>query len=169
MTPTLTPTLIEWHVIEVDIQFNPDRIVSSTMPSHCLVQWVSAYHGLHKSEELYAVLNRMHFVEGRALNDLNLLASACDEIGLDGAAAKAFLETDGGRDSVKKMTQRVAQLGIHSIPTLVIAGRHLVSGAERAETFVRLFRDIEESMLATGEAIPHETAIALDYQLNATL
>ena len=59
--------------------FNEERVVSNTMPSHCLVQWVSAKYGLAKAEELYAVLNQKHFVQGQRLNDAAMLATACNE------------------------------------------------------------------------------------------
>lgn len=153
---------------EVGIVFNEQRVVSNTMASHCLVQWVSAEHGLNKAEELYSVLNRIHFIEGTKLNAPATLAAACEEIGINGESAMAFLTSQSGKETVLKMTEKVHSLGIHSIPTFIVAGEHLVSGAERSEAFIRLFRDLEERMLSGGE-IPSETVVAVNYSMSPTL
>eukprot|EP01051_Picozoa_sp_SAG22_P024133 SAG22_NODE_6552_length_840_cov_1.109312_1_plen_101_part_01 len=47
---------------EVGIQhFNLDRIASSTVSSHRLVQWITKTLGVNKAEQMYAELNSRHF------------------------------------------------------------------------------------------------------------
>ena len=53
------------------------RRQSSTLRSHRLVHYVAKRHGWEKCEELYAVLNRRHFIEAGILNDLDLLLDSC--------------------------------------------------------------------------------------------
>ena len=51
--------------LEVGIEhFNLDRVASSTMLSHRLVQWVTKTEGINKAEQLYNILNERHFVIG---------------------------------------------------------------------------------------------------------
>jgi hypothetical protein len=64
----------------VGIEFHPARMGSSTLDSHRVVRWASRQD---KSEELYSVLNHQHFILGKKLNDREMLADACQEVGLD--------------------------------------------------------------------------------------
>ena len=116
------------------------------------------------AEALYAVLNRRHFQEAGALNDVELLLSAVEEMGdaygLTRADAEAFLlqGQGGGEDSsggdegggseaaaaaaevaseavVLAAVERVHdELGVDSIPTLVVdGGRFVLPGVASAE------------------------------------
>ena len=118
------------------------------------------------AEALYAVLNRRHFQEAGALNDVELLLSAVEEMGdaygLTRADAEAFLlqGQGGGGDSsggdegggseaaaaaaaaevaseagVLAAVERVHdELGVDSIPTLVVdGGRFVLPGVASAE------------------------------------
>lgn len=49
------------------------------MASHRIVQWVTKTKGSTSAERLYDLLNKRHFVEGRKLNDSNMLADAARE------------------------------------------------------------------------------------------
>jgi len=144
---------------EVGISFNEERVVSATLPSHRLVQYVAREHGLTKSEELYAILNQRHFVEGKKLNDFDMLATSCEEIGLIRQTILHYLVSDEDCDEVEAMVEAVHSMGINSIPSFIIASEHLVSGAERSETFVEIFRALEAKVLA-GKSLPSKPAIA---------
>ena len=112
------------------------RIQSSTMNSHRLVLYVSQMHGLDKCEELYDELNKRHFTQAGILNDRNLLIDALSVLQLsqeETTAAVTFLDSDRGINKVLEMTSRVDSLGIHSIPTLIVDGQYMISGAERSD------------------------------------
>lgn len=130
--------------------FNEQRVVSNTVRSHRLVQWVARVHGLDKSEALYTVLNRRHFIEGAKLNDAAMLAAAAGEAGVDEQAAFAFLGTHEGRDDILDTVAKVHAAGIHSIPTFIIDGRTVLQGAQPASEFVAVFRDIERQPRPAG-------------------
>ena len=79
------------------------RRQSSTLRSHRLVHYVAKRHGWEKCEELYAVLNRRHFIEAGILNDLDLLLDSCEEIGLDRAICEKFLVSDEYKEDVLRL------------------------------------------------------------------
>ena len=123
------------------------RVQSSTLNSHRLVLYVAKTFGLEKSEEFYAVLNRRHFIEAGVLNDPELLKGALEEVGVaSGAgleAALEFLNSDRGTRQVLQMYDFVTeQMGIHSIPTLVVDGKYIVSGASHSDEIVQVLERV---------------------------
>jgi len=68
---------------EVGIQHcNLDRIASSTVASHRLVQWVTKTLGVNKAEQMYADLNSRHFEDGQKLNDKTMLTEVAANVGM---------------------------------------------------------------------------------------
>lgn len=113
-------------------------------------------------EALYSSLNRRHFQEAGILNDLSLLLDAVAEVGpehgLNVGEAEAFLQ---GHDAAGSRSAAVAaaaaaaaseaevlaavervhdELGVHSIPTLLIdGGRVLLGGVASMEARSEVF------------------------------
>jgi predicted DsbA family dithiol-disulfide isomerase len=141
--------------------FNLDRLASSTMSSHRLIQYLGRTYGLAVSEAVYDRLNVYYFVEGHSLNDKPRLAgTVCSLLGeLLGDTAPSqrrildFLNGDEGREQVMHAIHALNQLGIHSIPKFIIEGTTVVDGAARSDAFVRVFRDIEARGRTRGTAI----------------
>lgn len=127
------------------------RIQSSTLNSQRLVFYVARNHGLEMSEALYAVLNRRHFTEAGVLNDRSLLVEALEEIGLTMESgldkAIAFLDSGRGTDAILGMYETVTdKMGIHSIPTLIVDGTYVISGAQRSDQILQVL----EKVMAEG-------------------
>lgn len=124
--------------------FNQDNLdkrkQSSTLRSHRLVYFVAKKYSFDKSEALYAVLNRKHFIEGGILNDMNLLLDSVDEVGLNREECEQFLKSDVGVDSVLRTVDEVQKLGIHSIPTLVVDGQYTVGGTAPIEEIFEVLK-----------------------------
>ena len=126
--------------------FNLDRLASSTQASHRVVQFVAKRHGLPEAEELHDALNRAHFIDGRALNDAEMLASlASRHAGADAREVRSLLASDDGRAEIEACQELLRRYGISSIPKFVVNGTHLIDGAAPAEDHVALFRAIERA------------------------
>ena len=50
-------------------KFNLDRLASSTLKSHRLIQWITKNRGCEVAEAVYNDLNHRNFVDGEKLND----------------------------------------------------------------------------------------------------
>ena len=124
---------------EVGIQhFNLDRIASSTVASHRLVQWVTKTLGVNKAEEMYAELNSRHFEDGQKLNDKGMLTSVAANVGADPDEARRFLDSDQGLSEIRAAQRQLRDLGVSGIPTLILGGKwQLPSGAIGSEMLVQ--------------------------------
>ena len=112
------------------------RIQSSTLNSHKLVLFTTQKHGSAVAESLYDQLNTRHFLQGGVLNDKTLLQESVAALGLGQehtAELLAFVADDEwGKEETLYLYEQTQRLGIDSIPTLVIDGQYLVSGAAGA-------------------------------------
>jgi len=135
-------------------RFNLDRLASNTFQSHVLVQWVAKTAGLAASEALYDKLNVAHFVEGRKLNDREMLVQLAGEVdGVDKEEARAYLDSGAGAEDVERMYAKVTSMGIHSIPTFVFdGGRFHLSGAAHTRDIEQVLREIEAEAAEASEA-----------------
>jgi predicted DsbA family dithiol-disulfide isomerase len=111
---------------KVGIEFHPARMGSSTLLSHRVVRWASRQD---KSEELYAALNHQHFILGKKLNDRDMLAEACESVGLDKLKALEYMATKEDAAEIIADIEKIHDMGIHSIPTFIINDKYKVDGA----------------------------------------
>ena len=116
------------------------RQQSSTLRAHRLVLWIDEKRGWQAAEEAYKALGHEHFVEGQMLNDMAVLRGAASAAGVDADEAEAYLRSPAGEDEVLTRVDHAHSLGIHSIPTLIVDGELLVSGAADAEEVLSTLR-----------------------------
>jgi hypothetical protein len=114
---------------------------------------VSALTDLAKSRNTHLQLRpRYYFVEGHSLNDRPLLAKTVSQELTNLLQDKAptevelldFLNGSEGRKEIIAALNQLQILGVHSIPKFIIGGSLLVDGAAHSNTFVKIFREIEQ-------------------------
>ena len=109
---------------------------------------------------------RYYFVEGHALNDRPLLAKVAAEniaetlnktgnsdIPLAEDEILTFLNGSEGRREIENAIKALKELGVHGIPKFIVEGSSVVDGAATSDTFVRIFREIEERGEVAGGPI----------------
>ena len=124
------------------IPFAFDRIARTpnTFAAHRLI-WLAGDHG--KQDEVVELLLRQYFVEGEDIGNVQTLARAVAEAGLDRATVETFLNSNEGVESVKAEEAAGHRLGIRAVPYFVINGTSVLSGAQPPEEFLAAFREIE--------------------------
>jgi predicted DsbA family dithiol-disulfide isomerase len=130
----------------VGIDFAFDRIdrQPNTLDAHRLISWAQARGD---PEALVERLFRAYFLEGRFVGDRAVLAAIAGEAGLAADAARAYLETDEGADTIAAMDQRVRELGVTGVPFFIFDGRVAVSGAQEPPALVAA---MEQALEADG-------------------
>ena len=134
--------------------FNLDRLAANSMASHRLIQHVGKQYGLYVSEKLYDRLNIYYFVDGHSLNDRQRLAKVAAEVLSDTKdntnqpmteeEILTFLNGNEGRTEIENALQALRQIGVHGIPKFIIEGTTVVDGAAGSDTFINIFREIEQ-------------------------
>ena len=117
-----------------------DRAVNAnTFNSHRLIAWAA---GQDRQAAMLDALQRAHFGEGVDLGSRTALADVAASIGLDGAAAFAYLESEAGTGAVNADLAEARELGITSVPTFVVDGKYAIQGAQEPATLVAALQEI---------------------------
>lgn len=117
--------------------------IYNTFDGHRLLYWAGlqgeAQQRALKRELLAAYHGRAEVIESH-----DVLQRAAEAAGLDGAAARAVLDSGQYADEVRAAEQTWLQAGIHSVPSVVVNQRYLISGGQPAEVFEQALRKIAQ-------------------------
>ena len=110
---------------------------TSSFEAHRLVHF-AAEHG--RGLSLLEHLMRAYHVDNHNLNEVQVLATAAQEVGLDSRAAHVVLDNDTYTTEVRTDEQRAVDLGIRTIPAFHISGSHLLEGVPTVADLRALLR-----------------------------
>ncbi|MFD5225672.1 DsbA family protein [Microbacterium sp. NPDC058342] len=112
---------------------------TNTVKAHELLHFAKAQGRQHEMAER---LMSAYFTEGAHVGRVDDLVVLAEEIGLDGGAARAALESGSYLDAVRADQAQARTYGINGVPFFVIDGRYGVSGAQPPEAFENVIRDV---------------------------
>jgi len=123
----------------VGFDFGERAHVWNTFDAHRLLHWA----GLEgKQRELKHALLRAYHGEGRNPGAHDVLVELAGEVGLDPARAREILVNGEFSDEVRTRERHWQQLGIHSVPSVIVDDRHLIQGGQPPELFEQALRQI---------------------------
>ncbi len=126
----------------VGFQFGDRARVWNTFDAHRLIHWaglegkqremkhalLKAYHGRNENPGAHAVLLR-----------------AAEEVGLDVERARAVIESERYAAEVRAEERHWQQLGVNSVPSVIINDRHLIQGGQPPEVFEQALRQLAQA------------------------
>ena len=122
---------------EVGFEFGPRERIWNTFDAHRLLLWA----GLQgRQRELKHALLEAYHGRGENPGDPHVLERAAEAAGLDVAAAREVIASDRHAEDVRNEERHWQDLGIQSVPAIVIDGRHLIQGGQPPEVFERALR-----------------------------
>jgi len=113
--------------------------IYNTFDAHRLLAWAKEQG---RQLELKHRLLALNFTDQANPGDHGVLVAAVDEVGLDGADARAVLESDRYAEQVRAEEALWQSRGINSVPAVVVNERYLISGGLPPEQFERQLRAI---------------------------
>ncbi len=131
--------LIRSRGAEVGFAFGQRKRVWNTFDAHRLLHWA----GLQgRARELKRALLVAYHTNGENPGAHDVLLRLAGEVGLDVARAGAVLESGEFGPEVREKEQHWRALGIDSVPSVIVDGRHLIQGGQPVEVFERALRQI---------------------------
>ena len=123
----------------VGFAFGERAHVWNTFDAHRLLHWA----GLEgRQRELKHALLRAYHGEGRNPGAHDVLLALAEEVGLDVARAHGVLESAEFAAEVRDRERHWQELGIHSVPSVIVNDRHLIQGGQPPEVFEQALRKI---------------------------
>jgi predicted DsbA family dithiol-disulfide isomerase len=112
---------------------------TNTVKAHELLHFAKAQGRQH---ELAERLMSAYFTEGRHLGREDELVDLAMDAGLDADAAREALQSGRHLADVRADQAQAAAYGINGVPFFVIDGKYGVSGAQPAEAFAQIVRQV---------------------------
>lgn len=124
---------------ENGVKFNFENMkrVPNTFNAHRLIWFAEKESRQH---ELSEVLFRSYFYDGKDLGEIEVLVSAAQEAGLDAASTRQFLNSAEGVQEVRQEESEGRALGINAVPTFIVNGEIVASGAIPSSELVSLIK-----------------------------
>ncbi len=133
------------------IEFRHDLITRTpnTRASHRLIWLAGELGGSTLQGRLVEALFSAYFCEGRDIGDKTVLADLGARVGLDARRVEVLLEGSEGLDEVLKLELQASTAGIRSVPSVLVDGRVIFSGALRTPLMIQALRELLPSAAAS--------------------
>ena len=120
---------------QVGLNYNMDiTIQTNTFDAHRLTHYAK---NLGLAEAFSERLFRAHFTNGLHIGDQKTLILLAEEVGMSKEDVLNILEGNQFAEDVHKDEQDAHKLGVRGVPFFLIDGKHIVSGAQSSETFLK--------------------------------
>jgi predicted DsbA family dithiol-disulfide isomerase len=124
---------------EVGFAFGPRTWTWNTFDAHRLLHW-AGIEG--RQVELKRALLAAYHTRGENPGSHEVLLRLAGEAGLDVERARAVLDSGEFGAEVREQERRFRALGIDSVPSVIVDGRHLIQGGQPVEVFESALREI---------------------------
>ena len=107
----------------------------NTINSHRLIRWS---HSMGVQDAVVELLFRRYFIDGADIGQVSTLIQIGADAGMDAELVEELMNSDADRENVEREDSLARKIGIEGVPTYLIGGKSLVSGAQDAEMLVRV-------------------------------
>ncbi|MCX2725479.1 DsbA family oxidoreductase [Roseibium salinum] len=122
-----------------DFRFSDDMRMVNTFKAHQLIHWAGPEG---KEHPLELALFEAYFRDGKDLNEPEVLADIAAGVGLDRDEALKVLEDGRFADVVRQEEAFWTGNGIQGVPAVIFERRHLISGAQGADNYSSIIRQL---------------------------
>lgn len=115
----------------------------NTLDAHRLIHWA----GLEQRQiPVVSMLFDAYFMQGRDIEDHEVLADIADSAGCDAAVIRRLLATDADADDIRARDAHARERGVTGVPTHIIANQHVVPGCQPPELWLKLIDEINSQI-----------------------
>ncbi len=131
--------IIRQRGAEVGFTFGERPHVWNTFDAHRLLHWAALEGRQHELKRALLIAYHTHAENPSAPEVLLRLAG---EVGLDVERARAILESDQYAADVRERQRFYRDLGVDSVPAMIIDDRHLIQGGQPPEVLEQALRQL---------------------------
>ncbi|WP_299559248.1 DsbA family oxidoreductase [uncultured Sulfitobacter sp.] len=125
----------------LNINFEAMKRTPNTMDAHRLIHW-AGIEG--RQTAAVSALFKAHFVDARDIGSAEVLADIADGIEMNASVVGRLLETDADLDDISERDAHSRSMGISSVPTFIVGGRHAVPGAQPPELWAQVIAEMAQ-------------------------
>jgi len=128
-------------------KFDEHSRMVNTFQAHQLLHWANLNGQKHA---LKLALFAAYFTEQLDVNDLEVLLTAAESVGLDREEAKTVLSDGRHREAVRSEQEKWTSRGITGVPAMVFNEKYLMTGAQGIENYSQVMTKIVAELNITG-------------------
>ncbi len=131
------------HAEKAGLEIHLDKITRTpnTTDAHRLIHW-SAIEGTQTA--VVSAMFKAYFVEGRDISDHEVLADIADTCAMDASVVLRLLQSDEDKREIVERDAAARGMGITSVPTFIVAGKHAVPGAQPPELWTKVIAELRQ-------------------------
>lgn len=120
---------------EVGLDFKLEKsVVANSFKAHRLIQLAKT---MNLGDEIEEELFRIHFMEGKNIDDESVLLASGKHIGIPETTITALFNSDDFEAEVRIDQLEAQRIGIRGVPFFVFDDKYAVSGAQAPEIFLQ--------------------------------
>ena len=115
----------------------------NTLNAHRLIHW-AGLEGVQTPvvERLF----KAYFIEGRDISHEAVLLDIAEHSGMDKIAVKRLLASEADREDIIKRDYHSRSRGVSGVPCFIIGEEYAVQGAQTAETWLSIIKDLKAKL-----------------------
>ncbi len=121
------------------IDFEAMKRTPNTLDAHRLIHW-AGIEG--RQTAAVSALFTAYFDQGRDIGNAEVLADLADGLGMDAALVLRLLASDSDKDDIRARDAHSRDMGVSSVPTFIVAGKHAVPGAQPPALWAKVIADL---------------------------
>ena len=125
--------------IGIEIDFARIPRMPNTLDAHRLVHW-AGIEG--RQSRVVSRLLHAYWREGRDIGSAETLIEIATQTGMDGDQVGRLLASDADTDDLIAREADARAKGVQSVPTFLVAQRHVVSGAQPPELWMQVIDEL---------------------------
>ncbi|XAT60854.1 thioredoxin domain-containing protein [Rhodobacteraceae bacterium Araon29] len=125
------------------INFEAITKTPNTLKAQCLINWAKL-EGCQN--ELIQALFEAYFCHGKDIGDTAVLIDIADECGMNADVVKRLFASGQDQLEMQERDASARDMGVRAVPTFIVAGQHVVSGAQSVEMWQSVIEDIQKQL-----------------------
>lgn len=132
----------------VEVNFAAITRTPNTVDAHRVIRWAGP---MGVQSAVKQELLERYFQRGEDVGDHAILAEAAEAAGMERDVVARLLEGDADRAEVIAEDEQARAMGVNGVPTFILAGQYVLTGAQDTDVWLRVIKEIE-AQLDTVEA-----------------
>ena len=142
-TSAYRPVIEHTKNFNIDLKLNKIQKTPNTMNAHRIINWAVLEDCQNK---IVSELFKAYFVDGLDLGNKTILAQLASKYFMDEKSILRLLNSDNDVCNIIDKDRTARRMGVKAVPMFIVADQYAVSGAQTAEFWQTVVKDIQASL-----------------------